>query len=722
MAAALSKMKNWFSRKSRSSRVLSLEPPPELLAGYLEYKKLLDANSAILAIAADLQARVNGGSAIDVQYVRQACGRLDRKAETLVAALLAMSGGRYTGREAARRQVARAAWQPIWPSALFSPRGLWPCPLWRCGKGCSSGARQKTWGELTRQGFKVPAGFGVSAYAQKLFFEAADLETYIRRAITQSHIRDLESLREAGEDIRARIVAQELPEELAQAISSQLAGLPSDRVAVRSSPLEEDGEFSFVGQFDTILNVTAAQVLERYKEVIASQFTPRSLYHCHTSGFSCQEAGHGGGGHGNGGGRGSRRLYTDDPRAGGAAVIHAARGLGSLAVEGVVAPDIYTVAEDRPVASHVGEKTRMHVPAPQGGLLDLEVPAERLGPCLAEDQVLALTALGREVRQHFQLPQDIEWALGADADFYLLQARPLREVCHLKSGGEGVHQSRAFQVLERSLRQITPLNLLDPRSADFRPEACRTYHDITRFAHAKAMEEMFRLSADQMAGDGARRPVSRLPLDLHLIDLGGGLSPAAAGLLQVRPEHLRSRPLLAYWKGVSEVGRQGPKPADLAGSLSGRTGAATDAKVQENLRENNFAIITCDYLNLSNRLGFHFATLESFLGTAANSYISFTFSGGGADLTRRRRRLRFLAGVLKHLHFRVELEEDAITARADALEPEALEGKLEILGRLMMVSKVVDMEILDDEAADRCCQEFVTGASLRRAEKPLSTS
>ena len=353
---------------------------------------------------------------------------------------------------------------------------------------------------------------------------------------------------------------------------------------MRSSPLEEDGQFSFAGQFDTILNVTAAQVLERYKEVIASQFTPRSLYHCHTSGFSCQELAMGVVVMEMVAAATAGVLYTDDPRAGGAAVIHAVCGLGSLAVEGVVAPDIYTVAEDRLVAIHVGEKTRMHVPAPRGGLLDLEVPAERLGPCLAEDQVLALTALGREVRQHFHLPQDIEWALGADENFYLLQARPLREVCHLTSGAEGVPQSRAFQVLERSLRLITPLNLLDPRSEDFRPEACRTYHDITRFAHAKAVEEMFQMAAGQLAGDGGRRLVSHLPLDLHLIDLGGGLSPAAAGLLQVRPEHLRSRPLLAYWKGVSEAGRQGPEPADLAGFLSGMTGAATGADVQENLR------------------------------------------------------------------------------------------------------------------------------------------
>lgn len=71
----------------------------------------------------------------------------------------------------------------------------------------------------------------------------------------------------------------------------------------------------------------------------------------------------------------------------------------------------------------------------------------------------------------------------------------------------------------------------------------------------------------------------------------------------------------------------------------------------------------------------------------------------------------------------MELKEDAITARADAMEPAALEGKLEILGRLMMVSKQLDMEMLDDEAADRCYREFVTeGHTLRRAKKPLNPS
>jgi pyruvate,water dikinase len=831
----LGKFKKWFQRKSRAPKPVSLGPPPALLERYLQYKRLLAANSAILTIVADLQVKVSEGFLFDMHYVRQACERLGREVETLVAALTAMSGGRYTGLEAARQRVAQEVAEDLAVGVKLTPVPL-VLLLSEVREGMFYGGKSEKLGELTRLGLKVPAGFGVSAYAQKLFFETAGLEVFIRRAISHSHIRDLESLREAGEAIREQIMAQELPGDLAREIEAQLALLPSDRVAVRSSALQEDSQFSFAGQFETILNVPRERVLERYKEVIASQFTPRSLYYCHTSGFSYQELAMGVVVMEMVTAQTAGVLYTDDPRGGQATIINAVCGLGSLAVGGVVAPDIFRVEEDRLVASLVGEKTRMHVPAPEGGILDREVPAARLGPCLGEDQVMALTALGRRVREHFGGPQDLEWALGPDGNFYLLQARPLRvsrqlrsdylppkikgaqvllengivasrgaavgPVYHLRGealqevprgvvlvtsralpeyavvvdrvlalvseagsatshlatvlrearlpavfgakgafallregdlvtvdahygnvyagrveellkaprgGDEVVRQSRAFKVLERTLKHITPLNLLDPRNENFRPECCRTYHDITRFAHEKAMEELFQMSSGRLSEDGTRRLVSHLPIDLHLIDLGGGLSPEAADLVQVRPEHLRSRPMSAYWKGVAAVGWQGPKPVDLSGFLSVVMSAATDTNIREKLHEKNFAIITDDYMNLSNRLGFHFATIEAFLGSAADNYVSFTFYGGGAEMIRRMRRVRFLARVLEHLDFRVELKEDSITARVDEAEPAVLEHKLEILGRLMMVAKQLDMVMLDDDAAEHYYNEFIGG-------------
>ncbi len=365
MAAALGKLKNWFNRKNRSPRPVSLGPPPALLERYLQYKRLLAANSAILTIVADLQVKVSEGFLFDMHYVRQACDRLGREVETLVAALTAMSGGRYTALEEARRRVAQLVAEDLAVGIKLTPVPL-VLPLKEVREGMFYGGKGEKLGELTRLGLLVPAGFGISAYAQKLFFEAAGLEAFIRREISHSHIRDLESLREAGEAIRERIMAQDLPEELAREIAAQLERLPSDRVAVRSSALQEDSQFSFAGQFETILNVPRERVVERYKEVIASQFTPRSLYYCHTSGFSYQELAMGVVVMEMVAAQTAGVLYTDDPRGGGATIINAVCGLGSLAVGGAVEPDIFRVEADRILASHVGEKTRMHVPAPAG--------------------------------------------------------------------------------------------------------------------------------------------------------------------------------------------------------------------------------------------------------------------------------------------------------------------------------------------------------------------
>ena len=265
-------------------------------------------------------------------------------------------------------------WRRNWPGAKLQPVPL-ALPLAEVREGLFYGGKAEKLGELTRLGLTVPAGFGVSAYAQKLFFESGGLEEFIREAISHSQIRNLESLREAGEAIQEKIMAQPLPPELSQAIAEQLAQLSSSRVAVRSSALQEDSFFSFAGQFETVLNVPRDQVEARYKEVIASQFTPRALYYCHTSGFSYQELAMGvlvmemvpvkcAG-----------VLYTDDPRGGEGAIINAVSGLGSLAVGGVVEPDIYRVEDGRIVAQHVGEKSHMHVAAPEGGVLDVATPA-----------------------------------------------------------------------------------------------------------------------------------------------------------------------------------------------------------------------------------------------------------------------------------------------------------------------------------------------------------
>jgi pyruvate,water dikinase len=276
-------------------------------------------------------------------------------------------------------------------------------------------------------------------------------------------------------------------------------------------------------------------------------------------------------------------------------------------------------------------------------------------------------------------------------------------------------QSRAYQLLHGALKHVTPLHLLDPRADDFRPETCTTYHDITRFAHEKAMTELFQ-GFDQMpVEEGARLLKTTIPLEIYLLDVGGGLTVEVGHNFEVRPEQLASRPMAAYWRGAQVVGWKGPKPIDMKGFVSVVMGTGAGGEnFKERLKERNYAIIASDYMNLSTRLGFHFATIDSYLGTPDDSYVSLTFFGGGAEVLRRIRRVRFLAKVLAHVDFQVELKNDSLTARIDRLEAAILEEKLDILGRLMMVSKQMDMVMFNDAMVDFYYKEFIKeGYNLR---------
>ena len=51
----------------------------------------------------------------------------------------------------------------------------------------------------------------------------------------------------------------------------------------------EDTEFSFAGQFATLLNVDAAGLAEHYKEIIASKFTSRAIFYWKYQQFSVNE-------------------------------------------------------------------------------------------------------------------------------------------------------------------------------------------------------------------------------------------------------------------------------------------------------------------------------------------------------------------------------------------------------------------------------------------------
>jgi pyruvate,water dikinase len=266
---------------------------------------------------------------------------------------------------------------------------------------------------------------------------------------------------------------------------------------------------------------------------------------------------------------------------------------------------------------------------------------------------------------------------------------------------------------------IIPLNLMDRRSKEFRPENCRTYHDITRFAREKAIQVMFGLM-DQVAQ--GRVPALRLlklktalPLNLHLVDLGDGL---ASHETPVPPEDILSRPMRALWRGISypNITWAGPVPVNVGGFLHVLGQSAINPP--EKFWDKTYAIVAANYVNYACRLGYHFQSVDSYIGDVpGNNYINFTFKGGAADDVRRVRRIRLIATVLDRLGFDMEIFGDVIRARFRRRPEAEMEERLDLVGRLMAYVRQMDMLMKDDTISQVLAERFLAGHYERPGEE-----
>jgi len=174
---------------------------------------------------------------------------------------------------------------------------------------------------------------------------------------------------------------------------------------------------------------------------------------------------------------------------------------------------------------------------------------------------------------------------------------------------------------------VTPLNLVHPESEDFRPEACRTYHDITRYTHEKGMAEMFDLAEGR--GDGGAAAVALRPASRRYSPgrHGGGLGDHGK---HVGPEAVLSVPFAALLRGMREMTWPEPRPVDARGLLGMMAHTATISEDElYGIAEKSLALIGASYMNFSIRLGYHFSQVEAWVGDQLNdNYIRFFFKGG----------------------------------------------------------------------------------------------
>jgi pyruvate,water dikinase len=319
------------------------------------------------------------------------------------------------------------------------------------------GGKAANLGELIGAGFPVPAGFAVTTVAYAEIAAGLELDGTLDDA-------------QLAEQARATLLAAPLPESIADAIRRAYAALGSDApVAVRSSATAEDLPWaSFAGQQDTYLNVVGASaVLHAVRRCWASLWTDRAVSYRASNGIDHSavqlavvvqrmvEA------------RVAGVLFTADPVTSTRTrtVIDASPGLGEAVVSGAVNPDHVVVEEDGnggvTVLEHrVGDKAVEVRPLPGGGTELVARADAGTQPCLTEDQVRDLVALGRRVEAHFGTPQDIEWAIDGHGALWLTQSRPITTLHPLPGAtADGLRVFFCFSLAQGLTRPLTPMGL-----------------------------------------------------------------------------------------------------------------------------------------------------------------------------------------------------------------------------------------------------------------------
>jgi pyruvate,water dikinase len=267
--------------------------------------------------------------------------------------------------------------------------------------------------------------------------------------------------------------------------------------------------------------------------------------------------------------------------------------------------------------------------------------------------------------------------------------------------------THVYKILEEAIKKIVPLNLIYLRVDSFKPELCKTFHDITHFVNEVALDEMFKISNRPDVKEGeAVRLVLKIPLKIYMIDLNGGIETAAK---RVTTDDICSIPMNAFLKGMMSMKWPGPKPKNVTGFASVVANIAIEPSLYRDRGwGKSCALISREYMNFSIRLGYHLSTVEAYAGdNIDHNYIRFHFKGGGASIERRLRRTKLIKEILEKLDFEVDRIGDMLNARITRYQRSTIEEKLSILGRLTIYTKQLDMIMFSDAFVDCYLQEFM---------------
>lgn len=290
---------------------------------------------------------------------------------------------------------------------------------------------------MIEDGLPIPRFFCLTRkYFDRVFL---DVRNEIKTILDGIEFHEWEGARSASREIRSIFQKIKLTDEQADEIFSlsdrmfsrdTLVSVRSSMIGHRHEESEDSRDHAFAGMSESFLYVKREKMLDKIKLCWASGFSQQAILYRQQQGLDLlgfsvavgiQEMMLG---------ERSFVLFTCDPeRASKDTVIVCGYGIGEGVVQEKVSVDhFFRNTRTGEIKARLARKTsQLTFDAEKGdGVVEKPV-AERdqEKPCLTDDEIHRLSAVGERIERLFKDPQDIEGTFTSDGKLYLLQSRPV---------------------------------------------------------------------------------------------------------------------------------------------------------------------------------------------------------------------------------------------------------------------------------------------------------
>ncbi len=430
---------SWRENKLTPSDIESLRTAFQ--ARYHSFKLLLSANNKALQIMSELEEALKGDRPFGMSFIKANSTAVSVNVFRMIRCMDELAPGRYRDLFDVFKQIQASITDEL-SGRSEHESGPFIVGLDRIDKTRTdeAGSKMANLGEIrNRLALPVPNGFTITSHAFREFIRSGELQSEIDRLLQSSPAERMDDLFSLSGQIQQMIIRSPLPEAIEEAIRAAFRALektdgPGLKISMRSSALGEDSYgTSFAGQYRSELNVSAENIVEAYKEVIASKYSLQAITYRLNKGIrdedidmcvgcmSMVNATAGG------------VIYTKNPLnvRDDRIFIHSVWGLPKSVVDGSVTADLFAVARTEPpqvVERHIAEKDRKFVCYPDEGVCRIEITGEAgSAPSISDENALELSRLALMIEDHYGCAQDIEWALDASGKIFILQCRPLTQ-------------------------------------------------------------------------------------------------------------------------------------------------------------------------------------------------------------------------------------------------------------------------------------------------------